>query len=151
MSFRWSCGLVAAVLAVAACVPTAEPASAQGPAPKPTENLVNLTVQPAAAPVPALRFVLLPELSEMKPGNSLYGYFRAFYPEQSILHSAEAQNKREMWLALALKDLPRSEVRQYVYGFAFRGVFYGARLDHCDWEILDRIRKEGINLLLPDV
>ena len=35
----------------------------------PPEMLIRLTVQPMAAPKPALRYLLLPELKEMNPGN----------------------------------------------------------------------------------
>src|SRR5262245_47172209 len=146
MSVRLSFALFAAALAAVALVPS-EPAAGQGPAPKPSEALVKLTVQATPAPVPALKFVLLPELMEMQPGNSQYGYLRAFYPEQSYLHSQEAQNKREMWLGMPLKDLPRKDVAQYVRNSMMRGVYYAARLDKCDWEILHRLRTEGIGLL----
>jgi hypothetical protein len=151
MTFRWTCALFAAVVAVVAAVPTAEPANGQAPAPRPTETLVKLTMKAEAAPVPALRYVLLPELHEMQVGNSLYGYLRSFYPERSFLHTQEAQAKRETWLGMPIKELPRQEVRQYVYNSAFTGIQYAARLTNCDWEILDRMRKDGINLLIPDV
>ncbi len=35
------------------------------------ETLIRLDVTPAPAPVPALRYQLLPELAEMNPGNPI--------------------------------------------------------------------------------
>src|ERR1700730_11430570 len=36
-----------------------------------TETLIRLSVRPMAAPRPALRYLLLPELKEMNPGNPI--------------------------------------------------------------------------------
>ncbi len=49
------------------------------------ETLIRLTVQPAAAPKPALRYVLLPELKEMNPGNPIQNYLKCFMEEQKFL------------------------------------------------------------------
>ena len=40
------------------------------------ETLIRLSVPPAPAPKPALRYVLLPELKEMNPGNPIQNYFK---------------------------------------------------------------------------
>src|SRR5207244_2455456 len=42
----------------------------------PTETLIRLTVRPMAAPKPALRYLLLPELKEMNPGNPISNYLK---------------------------------------------------------------------------
>src|SRR5262249_55553557 len=53
----------------------AAPATAQPP-PEP----VRLTLRPAAAPSPALKYELLPELKDQSPGNAALVYYRAFSP-----------------------------------------------------------------------
>ena len=49
--------------------------------PRPALGPIKLTLSPAAEPVPALRYLLLPELSEQTPGNAAQVYYRAFSPE----------------------------------------------------------------------
>jgi hypothetical protein len=48
------------------------------PADTPPETVIRLTVQPMAAPMPALRYLLLPELKEMNPGNPIPNYLKVF-------------------------------------------------------------------------
>src|SRR5436853_629892 len=63
--------------AAAAC---AGPAAAQGTDP-PAIPVTKLTVHAAAAPVPALRYRLLPGQRDLTPGNAVQLYYRAFSPE----------------------------------------------------------------------
>jgi hypothetical protein len=93
----------------------------------PNETLVRLSVQPAAEPKPALRYLLLPELREMSPGNPIPTYLRC-------LLDLNPQPNREVIGRAALKEADRA-----------------ARLDKPDWQILTRAKMDGINLLLPDV
>lgn len=92
-----------------------------------TETLIRLTVRPMAAPKPALRYLLLPELKEMSPGNPIPNYLRVnldvdFSTPQEVFHPA----------ALKLADR-------------------AARMDKPDWQILLRVKSDGVSLLLPDV
>ena len=43
------------------------------------ETLIRLDVSPAAAPEPALRYMLLPELREMSPGNPIFNYLQVLH------------------------------------------------------------------------
>ena len=45
----------------------------------PSETVIRLTVQPMAAPKPALRYLLLPELKEMNPGNPIPIYLQCLH------------------------------------------------------------------------
>ncbi len=92
-----------------------------------TETVIRLTVQPMAAPKPALRYLLLPELKEMNPGNPIPNYLRCLF-EQDFSANDEV--------------LGRSALRQ-----ADRA----ARLDKPDWQILLQAKTEGIGLRLPDL
>jgi hypothetical protein len=112
----------------------------------------KLTLRPAAAPTPALKYVLLPDLADMRPGNAALHYQRA--------HSFEWwDNLRRQpyyfeiadWLDRPFKDVPRDKV-DFVRGFnALKEVDLGARRESCDWEMTERVRKEGIFLLVPDL
>jgi hypothetical protein len=93
----------------------------------PAETLVRLTVHPMPAPKPALRHLLLPELKEMTPGNPIPAYLKCLMDQDFSTNQ---------------ESLGRSALRQ-----ADRA----ARMDRPDWQLLDKLRADGINLLLPDV
>jgi hypothetical protein len=80
-----------------------------------------------AAPKPALRYLLLPELKEMNPGNPIEGYLKCFLDQDFSL-------QKESLSKDALKQADRA-----------------ARLDKPDWQIIQKLKSDGISLLIPDV
>jgi hypothetical protein len=99
------------------------------PVPKapPAEMLIRLSVQPAAAPRPALRYLLLPEIAELEPGNPVAGYLR-------VLLDQDFSTQEETFGPAALRQVDRA-----------------ARLDKPDWQLLPKLKTDGISLLLPDL
>ena len=91
------------------------------------EIVIRLKVYPMAEPKPALRYLLLPELREMTPGNPIPNLLRCFM-DQDFTSTQE--------------KLGRAALRQ-----ADRA----ARMDKPDWQILLKAKTDGIGLLLPDV
>ena len=77
------------------------------------EALIRLEVDPAPAPSPALRYLLLPELKEMKPGNPIFNYFKCSMEQESFLFDKEAFERRERLLAMPLKELPAQDLQEY--------------------------------------
>src|ERR1700736_6386935 len=122
---------------------------AQDP-PKETETIVRFDVKPMAAPKPALKYQLLPELKEMNPGNPILGYLKCFGEQQNFFHNKSAVEDREKWLAAPLADLPVKGLHDYGRGPLTRADD-AARLDSPDWQVLVKIKKEGVFLLLPEV
>jgi hypothetical protein len=116
----------------------------------PTQTVVHLTVTPQALPTPALRYQLLPELREMNPGNPVQAYLVCFMEQNHFFFDKTEVENREKWQTMPLKDLPVKDLRGYG-GSALRQADYAARLDTPDWQILVKMRRDGINLLLPDV
>jgi hypothetical protein len=116
----------------------------------PTETLIRLAVRPAAAPRPALRYLLLPELREMNPGNPIQNYLKCFMEQQRFFFDKESVDRREKFLAMPLKELPAHELQDYGRT-ALRQADWAARLDKPDWQILLKLKTDGIGLLLPDV
>jgi hypothetical protein len=114
------------------------------------ETLIRLTVYPAAAPKPALKYRLLPELQEMNPGNPVQNYFKCFLEQQKFFFDKEAFQRREKLLAMPLKELPAHELQDYG-GFALSQADWAARLDNPDWQILLKVKTDGVSLLLPDL
>jgi hypothetical protein len=115
-----------------------------------SETLIQLTVQPAAAPKPALRYLLLPELREMNPGNPIQNYLKCFAEQQNFFFNKETVDRREKLLTAPLKELPAQELQDYG-GNALRQADWAARLDKPDWQIMLNLKRDGVNTLLPDV
>ena len=114
------------------------------------ETLIRLKVQPAPAPTPALRYLLLPELSEMNPGNPIQNYLKCFMDQQKFFFDKEAFDRRQKLLAMPLKELPARELQEYG-GLALSQADWAARLDNPDWQVLTKLKTEGYRVLLPDV
>ncbi|MBN9121638.1 MAG: hypothetical protein J0I06_21245, partial [Planctomycetes bacterium] len=119
-------------------------------APPGGEPDARVTVHPAAAPKPALKYQLLPEVRELKPGNPTQWYLRCFMEQRHFFFSKEAVELRARQRTMPLKDLPKYELRNYG-GSATSQADYGARLDTCDWQALDRVQTEGPDLRLPEL
>jgi len=118
--------------------------------PKPREVLVELTVSPMAAPKPALKYQLLPELKEMNPGNPCLGYLKCFMEAQGFFFNPVSAQNREKWAEMPLKELPLDELRHYG-GITLRQADHAARLDNPDWQVLLKAKSEGPRLLMPEI
>ena len=77
------------------------------------ETLIRLTVRPAATPKPALRYLLLPELKEINPGNPIQNYYKCFMEQQKFWFDQETVQRREKLLTMPLKELPANELLDY--------------------------------------
>jgi hypothetical protein len=93
----------------------------------PAETLIKLTVDPMPAPKPALKYMLLPELRELTQGNPIPNYLKCIL-DQDYSTQDETLGKA------ALKQADRA-----------------ARMDKPDWQILPKLKVDGISLLLPDL
>src|SRR5688500_9847739 len=71
-----------------ACVPAAQAQPA---------DPIKLTVRPAPAPVPALRYQLTPEVRDQTPGNAALLYYRAFSPEWAVDRRPEVSKLIDKW------------------------------------------------------
>ena len=135
----------AALLALPLAVPAARAA-------EPTETVVRMTVRPAPAPKPALKYQLLPEMREMSPGNPIQAYYKCFAEQYNFWRTKELVEKREQWQTMPLGDLPREEVRNSgIVRGPLRYADWAARLDTPDWQLLLQAKREGPILLLPDI
>jgi hypothetical protein len=132
-----------AVLAAAPVLCCAEPTV---PAP---ETVIRLTVEPMTAPKPALRYRLLPTVGELHAGNPIQGYLLCML-EQQTLFEGDAAVRRDKLLALPLNELPAKELEDYG-GPMLRLADRAARMDKPDWQIVPKLKTDGINTLLPDV
>jgi hypothetical protein len=123
-----------------------------GRAAEPNETVIRLTVRPAPAPKPALKYQLLPDLREMNPGNPIQAYSKCFAEQYNLWRNKEEVEKREQWQTMPLHDLPLNEIAsRYSRRSPLRYADYAARLDTPDWQLLLQMKSDGPSLLLPDI
>jgi hypothetical protein len=116
------------------------------------EQPVRLTIHPAPAPSPALKYQFVPEPADLQPGNAALLYYRAFSPEWfHWLREPHVMDKIEAATQQPLKDLPHKDIDWLLGTKQLEEVDLAARREYCDWEYTPRLRKEGIYMLLPDV
>lgn len=120
------------------------------PAPTSGETTVRLTVPPAAAPKPALRYQLLPEVREMKAGNAAQWYLRCFAEQRLFFFSKQATAERAKYRAMSLGELAKEPLENYG-GHALTQADWAARQDTIDWQVLERLQTEGTDLRLPEI
>jgi hypothetical protein len=109
-----------------------------------------LTLRPAAAPVPALKYRLYPASTERKDGNAVPMYLRFAY-ERLDARKKQLREEPEKWNKLPLDKLPLAEVKKFLesYKYNFRQLELGARRKTADWNYsLDA--GDPIGILLPD-
>ena len=119
-------------------------------APAGKDRQVLLDVQPAAAPVPALKYQLLPEVAEMNPGNAVPAYLKCFAEQNSFFFSKESVEERERLLKCPLTDIKPGSLKGYG-GSALKQADHAARLEYADWNLLPQLRQQGYALLIPEV
>lgn len=134
--------------------------------PKDGKVTIPLTLTPAGVKKPISRYYVTPQYTEMKPGNRVPTFMRA-YMEQDNFYSKELREKRDRWTQMRLQDLPLDEIKNSgcINGLAYRNpndlfpsrgrplgdVDEGARQLTADWQIWFNLREDGIGTLLPEV
>ncbi len=121
---------------------------------KPAEKWLldrSLSVSPASAPIPALKYRLFPMTSERKEGNAVPIYLR-FAHERSDERKKLLREKPEEWNKLPLDKLPLDEVKKFLDGYRYnlRQFDLGARRRSADWNYTFDAG-DPIGILLPDV
>ncbi len=115
---------------------------------EPNTIVVRFKIKPKAAPKPALKYQLLPELREMNPGNPIHEYTRCFAEQTNFWTTKQQIEKREQWQSMPLKDLPLD--RKFGRGPLDRAD-YAARMDAPNWQMLLKLKSDGVATLLPDI
>ena len=86
----------------------------------------------------------------MTPGNPIQNYMKCFMEQQRFFFDKEAFERREKLLNMPLRELPVQELSDYG-SFALSQADSAARFDTPDWQILLRMKTEGVSLMIPDV
>jgi hypothetical protein len=135
-------------VALAVCLCVTGWAVAQPPVPPDSPRVLN--VEPAAAPVPALKYQLLPELAELNPGNAVPEYLKSFGEQNHFFFNKEQVEERFRLLKVPLAEIKPGSLKNYG-GHALKQADHAARLEYADWNTLPRMREEGFFLLIPEI
>ena len=124
--------------------------------PPPGVKIIRIVLRPAISPSPALRYPLLPELRDQKPGNAVPFYRKANQNQKAAIAALDDKQwyeRIDRWRELPLDKLPCAQVHAFFRPFeaSLREVEDGARHEYADWELTDKLRKMGIGTLLPDI
>ena len=129
------------------------PALAVAATTRPTEQMpvVKLTLHPVAATQPALRYPLLPDVTDQTPGDAAPIYLTAArcLPDTSNSHAAD--EAIDQWRDMPLPELlaHEAEIRKVLDDRAttFHCIDIAARREQATWGWM--VRQEGIATLLP--
>lgn len=129
--------------------------------PPPEAPPIVIAIRPAAEPVPALKYRLVPEHLQLLPGNAAIFYHRA----NLLLSQARASRANSVdespkpgdemaiskWSLGPQSEIPKEEARKHLEPFrnALREVELGAQRNTCDWGLDSRT--EGYYLLIPEI
>jgi len=86
----------------------------------------------------------------MNPGNPIQHYMKCMMEQKKFFFDQEAYEHREKLLTMPLSELPAEDLTEYGR-FALSQVDCAARLDNPDWQVLLKLKADGIELLLPEV
>jgi hypothetical protein len=133
------------------------PAGAQDESPP----VVAILVRPGPAPVPALKYRLLPEHGSLVAGNAAVFYHRAIEMSLEARPRAPARERNEAaianyqtivgWIGGPLTAIPLDQARRCLHHYraALHEAELGARRLACDWEF--ESRTEGVELTLLEI
>lgn len=137
----WS-GVAVCAAGLAGTVRSAEPKAGEPAA-------VKIVLYPAAAPVPALKYQLLPPMIERRPGNAAVNYGKVTAEQSSFFGNQQLQDKIGKWLEVPFHEFPKEEVRKE-FQPPLHFLKLATRCESCDWDL--PIREEPFfSILLPDV
>jgi hypothetical protein len=111
---------------------------------------VELTVTPATAPVPALKYRLLTTPAERTRGNAALDYYRAVVQNSLIPPDKAPSWVKDYGLAeVPLDKFPKEEVARQMepYRQVLIAMERAARRDHCEWQVP---LEDGFETQLPE-
>ena len=111
----------------------------------------TLNVSPQSAPVPALRYRLLPLSSELKEGNAVPIYLRLVHEQSDAARKFWTETPKA-WNALPVDKMPLADARKFLHDHRYflQQFELGTRRRTAEWNYtLDN--GDPIGLLLPDM
>lgn len=114
-------------------------------------RVVKLRVAPTAPSRLALKYPLLPPLRDLRTGNAAVFYQRSHSPEWlSFLRQPEYHDSAD-WLGQPMDAKLLGRIKFLADHGALKELDEGARCDYCSWQLLERVRRDGYMMLVPDM
>src|SRR5260221_13765161 len=128
-------------LVVLALLAAAAPGLAQ-----PGPRVVKMTLHPAGPSTPAMKYALLPEVRDLRPGNAAIFYHRSHSPEweHGLARYPEQRNFQE-WLDLPPDRGPVGKL--HIFVTMPQELVIAARTEHWAWQMLSRLRADSPMML----
>jgi hypothetical protein len=113
---------------------------------------IKVVLHPMGEPCPALKYQLLPPLSERRPGNAAIHYLKVGYFSPTVFTRAEFWTTICKWAEMPLPELRKAagewkNGRNYDWVAWMQPVYdmldRGACCESCDWDLLTRGQKSG--------
>jgi hypothetical protein len=118
---------------------------------------VELSIAAAPEPRPALKYRLLPTISERKPGNAALHYYRAilFLRQKPKEYWQEYTDHEKIWTEAPKAEFPKEQIANWLAAqrHVFTEIRHGAYKEHCDWDFrLQDVRGPQLyEFLLPEI
>lgn len=140
-----------AVLSLAHAAARAAEPKAAAKKPEEAPPTVRLTLHPADAPRPALKYRLLPPLLDRQPGNAAVFYNKAALMYQQNAELTKQGDKVSQWNELPLDKLPLDEIEKTLapWSTVFAEIGFAAKREQCDWQLPIR-EQMPFTILLPE-
>src|SRR5262245_23718716 len=134
---------------VLVCMVSAARAEDKPPSPWAIDRSVTISPQPA--PIPALKYRLMPLSSTLKEGNAVPIYLRLVHEQNDAARKYWTETPKQ-WNALPLDKIPANEAHKFLEGMRnfTRQIEVGARRRTAEWNYTIE-EPNPIGMLLPDV
>jgi hypothetical protein len=115
----------------------------------PLQPPLKLTIHPAAAPRPALKYQLLPEFKTRIRGNAAVYYGKVTAESQGVFGDRQLLDNIDNWGEMPLAELRKGNIDMPTLGVE-KKLARAARCDSCDWQL--PVHEESFfEILLPEV
>lgn len=113
----------------------------------------KIAMRAAAAPSPALRYILIPDYAELKPGNAVPFYYRAIMRLGVIDPQAVAEMQRLSKLPASQLDLAEAERTLQRFSSVLEELRIAVHRERCDWDwrLRDRTGEGQITFVLQEI
>jgi hypothetical protein len=111
---------------------------------------IKIVLHPMAEPQPALKYKLLPEFIDLKPGNAAV-FYNKLTAASSGYFTYETQEKASDWTDAPLAELRTEKVRSAIQAWTgkINEIKRASQCEYCDWQV--PIREYGIETSLAEV
>jgi hypothetical protein len=114
------------------------------------DAVVRLHVRPMAAPRPALKYQLLPDLGELTPGNAAQEYLKCFMEQRPFFYGKEGVARRNRFRKMSALELRLEPIAEYSSN-ALKWADRAARMDTLDWQALRQVEDGGLDVVPAEV